>query len=114
MKILKVEKEGYQTVHSFDNGDGWRVGLICPAEGFTEAGMTYLERHNLTDEVFMLLKGNATLIVGADKTRVPMQSGVAYNVEAGEWHNILIEKASVVAVAENKGTGRENSDYMEI
>ena len=114
MKKIKVEIDGYQTVHSFDNGDGWRIGLISPAERFTEEGMTYLERHNMTDEVFILLQGNATLIIGEEKTYVPMETGILYNVEQSEWHHVLIEKDSIVAVVENKGTSKENTEYMEL
>jgi mannose-6-phosphate isomerase-like protein (cupin superfamily) len=114
MKILEVKKEGYQTVHSFDNGDGWRVGLISYAERFTNEGMTYLERHNLTDEIFLLLRGEAVLLLDAQKVSVQMEKGKAYNVEQGEWHNIILEKDSIVAVVENKNTSKENTDYMDI
>ena len=114
MKRLTVEKAGYQTVHSFENGDGWRVGLICFAEQFTKEGMTYLERHNLTDEIFMLLSGEATLVLDAPNAPVKMEKGIAYNIEQGEWHNIILEKDAVVAVVENKSTSRENTEYKDL
>ena len=114
MKILEVEKEGYQTVHTFENGDGWRIGLISGAEQFTEESMTYMERHNLTDEVFLLLKGEAVLLIGAQKHPVQMEKGKAYNVEQGQWHNIILGEDAIVAVVENKNTGKENTEYMDI
>ena len=114
MQILKAEKEGYQTVHTFENGDGWRVGLICYAERFTEAGMTYLERHRMTDEIFLRLKGNAVLILGEEKSRIVMEPGIAYNVPQSEWHHILLDEDAVVAVIENKNTSKENTEYLYI
>jgi len=114
MKILEAEKEGYQTVHTFENGDGWRVGLISCADRFTEEGMTYMERHNLTDEVFLLLKGEAVLLIGSPNQPVQMEKGKAYSVEQGEWHNIILVKDAVVAVVENKNTGKENTEYMDV
>ena len=112
MKIFDAPKQGYQTVHTFDNGDGWRVGIISFAERFTKEGMTYLERHNLTDEVFLLLDGEAVLIIGQEKLHVPMEKSKAYNVEQGEWHNVLLNEDSVVAVVENKKTSKENTEYI--
>ena len=43
MKILEVEKEGYQTVHTFENGDGWRIGRISCADRFAEECITYMD-----------------------------------------------------------------------
>ena len=114
MKILEVEKEGYQTVHTFENGDGWRIGLISCAERFTKEGMTYLERHNMTNEVFMLLKGEAILLLDANKHPMQMEKGKAYNVKKGQWHNIILEKDAIVAVVENKNTSKENTEYIDI
>ena len=36
---------------------------------------TYLERHLLTDEVFVLLTGEATLLIGKDAVREPLPPG---------------------------------------
>lgn len=100
------DHEGYMT--KLVSGT-WRIGLITPADRFTN--ITYLERHNQTDEVFILLKGNATLI--GEEERINLEEGKIYNVPKGMWHNINIMESSVVAVVENADTSIENTDYMD-
>ena len=112
MNIEKLlsDHEGYKT--KFVSGD-WRIGLITPADRFQN--ITYLERHNETDEVFILLKGSAT-IIGFDsgiKTETVLEEGNIYNVPKAMWHNVKIDDGSVVAVVENSDTSNDNSEYME-
>ena len=57
IEVIKAAHEGYRTMYV---ADSWRVGLITPAERFEK--ITYLERHNKTDEIFILLSGRAVLI----------------------------------------------------
>ncbi|MBQ1225507.1 MAG: cupin domain-containing protein [Clostridia bacterium] len=93
--------------------EAWRVGLLSYGEKFSRFFM--LERHNQTDEVFILVKGEATLYV-ADKdikvTEHKMEKGVIYNVTKGEWHGIVVSSDALVMVVENSDTTEENSDYI--
>ncbi len=112
VEIIKAQKEGYETVLRFEN---WRIGLIKPAERFSN--ITYLERHLLTDEAFILLEGHATLIHMDDADAVEtyeMQTGVIYNIPQANWHAVRIDEGSLVMVVENAETGRENSEYRDI
>ena len=70
-----------------------------------------LERHLLTDEVFVLLSGSAELVIGLDMKHIPLETGKIYNVKKGAWHNILIEKDAKVLIVENHNTGLENTEY---
>lgn len=76
-----------------------------------------LERHNQTDEAFILVKGEATLYI-ADKeinvTEYKMERGALYNVPKGEWHHIVVSRDALVAVVENSDTSSENSDYLTL
>ena len=94
--------------------DRWIVAYITPAPRFTESGMTFIERHMETDEVFILTKGSATLIMGKEMRKVPMEEGKMYCVSKGAWHNILVEEGSLVVVIENSDTTEENSEYLNI
>ena len=71
-----------------------------------------LERHMVTDEVFMLLEGEATLIIGLEKTAVPMEKHKIYNVRKGIWHNIKVSEDAKVFIVENDNTTRENTEYV--
>ena len=108
--VIEASHEGYMTKHSFES---WRVGLITPAERFET--ITYLERHNLTDEIFILLTGRAVLI-GRDEDGIhliPLETGKLYCVPKAYWHNIRIYENSVVAVVENADTSKENTEYID-
>ncbi len=106
IEILEYTGEGYSTVMSFG---AWRVAMINYSERFEEKNLIKLERHLLTDEVFVLLDGNAILV--SDKERYRMEKNKIYNVIKGTWHAIALEKDSRVLIVENVETGKDNSEY---
>ncbi len=111
IEIYEAAKEGYETKLKYG---AWRIGLITPAERFTN--ITYLERHDLTDEAFILLNGAATLLHLDGEERLhsyEMEIGKIYNVPVGGWHNVRIEPDSLVMVVENAETSKENSEYRD-
>ena len=108
--IIEANHEGYMTKHMYDS---WRVGLITLAERFEK--ITYLERHNQTDEIFILLNGRAILI-GRDNEglhTIELECGKLYCVPKAYWHNIRMYENAVVAVVENADTSKENTEYMD-
>ena len=109
--IVEHVGEGYARVV---NGAKWTVAEINHADRFDERKMSYLERHNLTDETFVLLAGEATLLVGENAERVPLEPLKCYNVKAGVWHNIIVPPGTRVLVVENSDTCRENTDYLDL
>lgn len=102
-------KEGYEIKHSFD---GWMVAYLCYAEKYDT--ITYIERHLETDEIFVLLKGSATLLIGEDLKHTEMEINKIYNVQKGVWHNIKVSRDALVLIVENKNTCVDNSEYMPI
>lgn len=92
----------------------WRVAMINHGQKFAAGHLTYLERHCETDEVFVLLEGEATLIIGQDLKRVPMSRGLAYNVERMTWHQLETQPGAKLLLVENDNTTLENSDRFEI
>ena len=111
LEILAHEGEGYD--HTMHYGE-WRVALANFAEQFDEQRYSYLERHLLTDEVFVLLCGTASLVIGTEKQRIPMENGKLYNVKNGTWHALLMSKGAKVLIVENHNTARENTEYMPL
>ena len=110
LEIIGYRGEGYHAPFRFE---GWRVAFLNYAERFTRQGMAYLERHKLTDEVFVLLEGQATLLMGEDAAEVSMNPGQLYVVKQDAWHNIQVSEDAKVLIIENADTGRENTEYME-
>ena len=109
LEIFSWDGEHYKTLVSYG---AWRVAMLNHGVKFVKA--TYLERHLKTDEVFVLLEGEATLIIGAEMARVPMEKYKAYNVKAGQWHQIETVPGTRCLIVENASTGKDNSDYMEL
>ena len=92
----------------------WTLASLNYAPRFDEKNIVDLERHNLTDEAFVLLAGQATLLVGEGAERVKMEPLKFYNVRAGIWHGIFVSKNARVLVAENANTSKDNTDYLDI
>ena len=100
---------GYQRGVVFE---GWTVAVLNWDERFNN--ITKLERHNLTDEVFILVEGEATLILGEQQMSVPMEKNKFYNVKAGTWHAVKVSRDAKIVIVENSNTSRENSDYLPL
>ncbi|NJK85199.1 MAG: hypothetical protein HC906_03785 [Bacteroidales bacterium] len=75
------------------------------------------EKHNLTNEIFILTEGEADLLVfenGAIPGKeyiVQMKKSVAYNIPQGVWHHIVMSSDAHVVLIEKSDTSRENSSY---
>lgn len=96
------------------NNAKWTLASLNYAPRFDAQNVVELERHNRTDETFVLLSGEATLLVGETATRVPLAPLKYYNVRAGQWHHIIVSKDARVLVAENADTSKDNTDYLEL
>lgn len=110
IEILDYNGEGYAPVMHFE---AWRVALLCYAERFDPNCPIKLERHLLTDEVFVLLEGEATLYIGEDMVEYSMEKNKIYNVKQGVWHRITTSRDAKVLIVENDDTSKENSEYLE-
>lgn len=109
LEILEYTGEGYSPVMAFDE---WRVALHNYAECANPEKLGKLERHMCTDEVFVLLEGKATLVIGLDKKPCKMELGKVYNVKKGVWHSIATSRDAKVLIVENDDTTEQNSEYI--
>lgn len=109
LDILDYTGVGYQPVHDFGS---WRVAYLNFHESYTPETMRYIERHNETDEIFILLNGEATLLIGEERAPVPMEKYKTYNVKKGVWHNVYLSEDAKILIVENCNTSEANSDYL--
>lgn len=84
----------------------WKIGLLRYNERFSR--FAELERHMLTDEVFVLLSGVATLYTETEA--LAMEQGNVYTVPAAVWHHIVVSEDASVLVVENRNTSAENTE----
>jgi mannose-6-phosphate isomerase-like protein (cupin superfamily) len=113
LDVFAWQGEGYQP---FVAHRGWLVALMNWAPRFDPANVGPVERHNQTDEVFVLTKGRSALFIEADGAvqAVDMQPGVIYNVTAGTWHGTLGTHDASWLIVESGDTSDENSDYRQL
>lgn len=119
MKILNYSFDGEGMQRVFEN-EKWTVGIKNwkPANDIT--GVNCLERHNKTDELFVLLEGKCTLIFANEVEgklcidRVKMEKDKVYNIPATLWHNTVTEKNTKMVLIEDSNTSMDNSDILNL
>lgn len=115
--MYEYAQEGMQRV--FEN-EKWMVGIKNwkPANDIT--GIDCLERHNETDELFVLVAGSCTLIYANETDEgirfgaVKMEPQKVYNIPAALWHNTVTQKDTKMILIEDSNTSMENSDILSL
>ena len=119
MKILDDECTGEGMHRVFEN-EKWTVGIKNwrPANDVT--GIDCLERHNKTDELFVLVEGACTLVYANETENglvfdaVKMEKDKVYNIPATLWHNTITQKDTKMILIEDSNTSMENSDILNL
>ena len=119
MEILNYSFDGEGMQRVFEN-EKWTVGIKNwkPANDIT--GLDCLERHNLTDELFVLIAGSCTLIYGNEVDgkleigAVEMEPNKVYNIPATLWHNTITRKDTKMILIEDSNTSMDNSDIIAL
>ena len=111
MKQFSFHGEDFKAI--FSSGT-WKIGLLRYSKRFSHLGV--LEKHLLTDEVFVLLSGTATLYEkqGERLMECELKPNVVYNIPRDTWHHIVVSEDATVMVVENKDTSLENTKRVEI
>lgn len=108
---------GFQPVLDFE---GWRVAMKRAADSTSPAKFHAVDRHNETNEVFVLTSGKAEMLLmegsntPANFHLFPMALNVAYSVQAAAWHHVFMSDDAHIIVFERSNTTRENSDHFEL
>jgi hypothetical protein len=116
-KILEIRAfsgPGYQPVIDFG---AWRVAILNYLDEIHPGKIDSMERHNQTDEVFVLQKGQGILFLGEGDEQIEkihpqtLEPGKIYNVKQSVWHTVVLSRDGSVLIVENRDTSRENSNY---
>lgn len=113
IEVHNWEGEGYKPLVSHRD---WLVALMNWESRFDLSGIGKVERHNETDEVFVLQKGRGILFICNQEgiRAIDMQPGVLYNVTRGAWHNVIGTRETQWLIVESNDTSEENSDYRDL
>ena len=109
--------EGYMPLVDYES---WRVAILNFSTTLLPENLTQMQRHNETDEVFVLLRGRCILFVGEGRDTVTrihaedLQSQRVYNVKKAVWHTHTLSKDAMVLVVENRDTTYDNSPFTDL
>jgi hypothetical protein len=117
LDITEYTDIGYQPLVVYG---AWRVAILNYIDELLPEHIGTLQRHDNTDEIFVLLKGRCILFVGAGTNRVTeifaedMQPLKLYNMKRGTWHSHTLDRDATVLIIENDDTGPANSPEIEL
>jgi len=117
LEIHEFNGIGYRPLIDFGN---WRVAMLRYIDELIPDQIERVERHNETDEVFILLAGQALLFIGAGNSSLEtleplaMQPLKQYNVKRGAWHVAILSRDASILLVENRDTGTANTDYFPL
>jgi ureidoglycolate hydrolase len=112
IQVLEYTGEGYKPLMAYE---AWRVAVLNYTPELLAGHLDKMQRHNLTDEAFVLLSGSCILFVGEGSEgverihAVDMQPGKVYNIRKGVWHSHTLTPGAAVLVVENDNTSAQNS-----
>jgi len=115
--ITSYEGIGYQPMIDYKT---WRVAILRYHEELEIQNIMTMQKHDETDEVFVLLNGNCTLFVGGKGDQITEIDGIAmeplklYNVKKGVWHTHTLDKDATVLIVENQDTTDQNSPTITL
>jgi hypothetical protein len=118
LEVRDHTTEGYRPVIDFE---AWRVAVLNYSPGLRPENITSMQRHNETDEVFVLLRGRCILFLGqgddAAVTQIfaeDMEPFKIYNVKKAAWHTHTLSEDGMVLVVENRDTTYDNSPFCRL
>jgi hypothetical protein len=117
LEIKEYKDEGYMPLIDFES---WRVAVLKYCDELLPENITKFQRHDESDEVFVLLQGQCTLFIGDGKEEVGiinhqiMEPLKLYNVKKSTWHSHTLSKEAVVLIVENVDTSLINSPEIEL
>jgi mannose-6-phosphate isomerase-like protein (cupin superfamily) len=114
LEIHPWEEDGYKPLVFTDD---WMVAILNWEDIFAWEKVGEIERHNETDEVFVLTKGRAVLFVVSPEGQMQvedMQPGVIYNVPQGVWHNLIATHDASWIIVENRDTHLHDCEFRQL
>jgi hypothetical protein len=117
LEIREYIGEGYKPLIDYGT---WRVAILRYIDELIPDRIMRVERHNETDEVFVLLFGQAILFIGEGEAKIEklhpvvMEPGKMYNVKRSAWHVAVLSHDASILLVENRDTSKANTDYAEL
>lgn len=117
LEIKEYLGEGYSPVIDYES---WRVAILNYCEELLPENISKMQKHNESDEVFVLLKGEFILYIAEGDntieniTAISLEPLKMYNVKKGVWHTHTLNREAMVLIVENVDTSLLNSPFIEL
>lgn len=112
-----TKEEGY---HPFFISNGWQVAQLNYLKDQNIDNIKKMDVHFMTDEIFVLMYGEAVLISSTIINDTPnfevelMRKGIIYNIPKNVWHNIAMKEGSEVLIVEKSDTHLGDFEFYEL
>lgn len=112
IEIKEYTGIGYSPVIDYES---WRVAILNYIDELDVPNLKTMQKHCLSDEVFVLLNGSCTLFSAGngdeigDISATKLEPYKMYNVKKGVWHTHTLEPNTMVLIVENQNTCDDNS-----
>lgn len=109
-----LKDKGY---HPFFISDGWQVAQLNYSDDQHIDNIKRVDVHLETDEIFVLMDGEAVLISASINNDTPtfstelMKKGTIYNIPKNLWHNIAMKEGSEVLIVEKSNTHLNDYEF---
>lgn len=120
MKAIEITNFPVTDYEPLVDYEGWRVAVLAYCENTTLPKIQTMQKHDETDEVFVLIRGNCTLLTGGNGEKpgemeaVKLEPCKVYNVKKGFWHNHVLDEEGIVLIVENRDTNNDNSPVFPL
>ena len=117
LQVTEYAGIGYQPLIDFAN---WRVAILRYHDELLPHNIATTQRHDETDEVFVLLAGRCILFIGEGHDTLTtiraedMQPLKLYNVKQSAWHTHTLSQDATVLIVENRDTAAPNSPQIAL
>lgn len=110
--VVTYDGEGYKPLVDYQS---WRCAVLRYIDELELENLTHMQKHDETDELFILLEGDFVLFVGgkdddlSDIDAIKLEPLKIYNVKRGTYHTHTPMPGSTVLIVENRDTDDSNS-----
>ena len=117
IEIKEYTADGYQPLINYEE---WRVAILKYCDELLPQNIDKMQKHNQTDEVFVLLEGECILFLAEGEEEIgeihaqEMEPLKVYNIKKSVWHTHTLSEDAVVLIVENDDTCLDNSPEKDL
>ncbi|MBN1538475.1 MAG: cupin domain-containing protein [Anaerolineales bacterium] len=114
VNVYKFERLGYKPLLLTPN---WQVAIMNWDPSCERKNLHEIERHNQTEEGFVLLRGKAALFTHPDDEALQvydLEPGVVYSVPKRVWHRLVANQQASLLIVEDLNTHLHDTEVRLI